>query len=171
MKTSSAVILLFSSLCLQAQTINITEVSNEELKEYLKVNANDFQENQERYYEAHRMNGFQFIIYYEDKAIYSGDILKPRFQGSSSFTNHNFNTSRVLIDFLVPIDEMDKETALELRANEMLRLLTSDSGKNYVYPSGGWLLYKDDYKTKKIERFETLAPKVTIKIYSTTLSD
>lgn len=168
MKTLLTFTLFILSISSYAQTIERTEATDAELLEYLQIFGVHFEEEHEAHYEKTRMWGFEYVIFYNEKPLYRGDILK-NYYTYPSYSNNTHSNYELSVNFLFPIDDLDRETQLDLRENERLKLLTGKNGKKHIRTGGKWPLIIYNYKKKNIDKYLTLAPKVTIKIYKTIL--
>ncbi|VAW11319.1 hypothetical protein MNBD_BACTEROID03-288 [hydrothermal vent metagenome] len=168
MKTLLTFTLFILSISSYAQTIERTETSDAELLEYLQLFGVYFEEEHETHYEKTRMWSFEYVIFYNSKPLYRGDILK-NYYTYPSYSNNTHSNYELSVKFLLPIDDLDRETQLELRENERLKLLTGKNGKKYIRTRDKWPIIIYNYKKKNIEKYFTLSPKVTIKVYKTIL--
>lgn len=171
MKKLIVVTLLLSVLSSYSQTVEITEATDEDLKEYLSVTYHAFKQDQENYYEKTRMWGFEFVIYYEDKPLYRGDILKPYFASPGMYHNQNSSKYSLGIRFLIPLDGLDRETQLQLREHDKLMLVEGDNEKKYVSPKPVYTIARSEEYKNEFTTHTNLTDKVSIKIFKTVLKN
>jgi hypothetical protein len=145
-------------------------MTDAELKEFMESPHYAFDGKQESHYAKTRMDSYEFIIYYENEPIFRSELKKPFFSSPNLYrAGPDSNANALYIMFLFPIDDLDRETQLELRENEKLRLFTSKSGKKYITSAPSYSIVRNVPYKKIFTRNENLSPKVSIKLYKSIL--